>query len=230
MYKMCPSNEVKTASFGGNLSYWVYLFVQIQLIVLLCNRFVSNLSTRWSVPTLFSPLPSILFSPIKAAISRLSKKLKFVAVGGHAPTTATPPGKFCDKLCARSIATSARFAVKFCRRLQSRAPPAADTARRSRGSGRRAQARLCAHRAMRTPQPGDSKGGNSRGRRRRARLLPPLQRVEFLDTLLRFQRHLQNRQGYVVPEKVTVSYLCVTSRTAPPNPARASGTNPWSSQ
>ena len=46
MYKMCPSNEVKTASFGGNLSYWVYLFVQIAIIVLLCNRFVSNLSTR----------------------------------------------------------------------------------------------------------------------------------------------------------------------------------------
>ena len=76
MYKMCPSNEVKKASFGGNLSYWVYLFVQIAIIVLLCNRFVSNLSTRWSVPTLFSPLPSILFSPIKAAISRLSKKVK----------------------------------------------------------------------------------------------------------------------------------------------------------
>ena len=47
---------------------------------------------------------------------RLSKKLKSVAVGGHAPTTATPLGKFCGKLCARSIATSARFAVKFCRR------------------------------------------------------------------------------------------------------------------
>ena len=117
MYKIRPSNEVhKKLLLGGNLSYWVYLFVQKYIIVLLCNRFVSNLSTRWSVPTLFSPLPSILFSPIKAAISRLSKKLKFVAVGGHAPTTATPPGKFCDKLCARSIATSARFAVKFCRR------------------------------------------------------------------------------------------------------------------
>ena len=47
---------------------------------------------------------------------RLSKKLKFVAVGGHAPTTVTPTGKFYGKLCARSKATSARFAVKFCRR------------------------------------------------------------------------------------------------------------------
>ena len=36
----------------------------------------------------------------------------------------------------------ARFAVKFCRRLWSRAPPAADTARRSRGGGRRAQSPL----------------------------------------------------------------------------------------
>ena len=36
----------------------------------------------------------------------------------------------------------ARFAVKFCRRLWSRAPPAADAARRSRGGGRRAQAPL----------------------------------------------------------------------------------------
>lgn len=49
MYKMCPSNEVKTASFGGNLSYWMYLFVQIWFIVLFCNRFVSNFSTRQSV-------------------------------------------------------------------------------------------------------------------------------------------------------------------------------------
>ena len=47
---------------------------------------------------------------------RLSKKLKFVAVGGHAPTTATPTGKFCGKLCARNEVTSARFAAKFCRR------------------------------------------------------------------------------------------------------------------
>src|SRR5699024_332690 len=47
---------------------------------------------------------------------RLSKKSKTVAVGGHAPTTATPTGKFYGKLCARSFAPSARFAVKFCRR------------------------------------------------------------------------------------------------------------------
>src|SRR5699024_6482442 len=47
---------------------------------------------------------------------RLSKKSKSVSVGGHAPTTETPTGKFCGKLCARSEATSARFAVKFCRR------------------------------------------------------------------------------------------------------------------
>ena len=33
---------------------------------------------------------------------RPSKKLKNVAVGGHAPTTATPTGKFYGKLCARS--------------------------------------------------------------------------------------------------------------------------------
>ncbi len=41
---------------------------------------------------------------------------KIVAVGGHVPTTATPPGKFCGKLCARSFAPSARFGVKFCGR------------------------------------------------------------------------------------------------------------------
>ena len=211
----------------GNLSYWVHLFVQIFIIVLFCVR-VESLDTLERTNA-FLPLTDCTFLANKNCDSQTVKKLKFVAVSGHAPT-ATPTGKFCGKLCARNEVTSARFAVKFCRRLQSRAPPAADTARRSRGSGRRAQARLCAHRAMRTPQPGDSKGGNSRGRRRRARLLPPLQRVEFIDTLLRFQRHLQNRQGYVVPEKVAVSYLCVTSRTALPVPARASGTNPWSSQ
>src|SRR5699024_5609582 len=44
------------------------------------------------------------------------KKSKSVSVGGHAPTTETPPGKFCGKLCARNKVTSARFAVKFCRR------------------------------------------------------------------------------------------------------------------
>src|SRR5699024_6244979 len=47
---------------------------------------------------------------------RLSKKSKTVAVGGHAPTTATPTGKFYAKLCARNAVTSARFGVKFCRR------------------------------------------------------------------------------------------------------------------
>ena len=47
---------------------------------------------------------------------RLRKSIKSVAVGGHAPTTATPTGKFCGKLCARNEVTSARFAAKFCRR------------------------------------------------------------------------------------------------------------------
>src|SRR5699024_7046922 len=46
----------------------------------------------------------------------VEKSIKSVSVGGHAPTTETPTGKFCGKLCARSRATSARFAVKFCRR------------------------------------------------------------------------------------------------------------------
>ena len=73
-------------------------------------------------------------------------------------------GKFCGKLCARPSRPSARFAVKFCRRLQSRAPPEADAARRSRGSGRRTQAPYLARRAMRAPHPGLSKGGNSRVR------------------------------------------------------------------
>src|SRR5699024_4280363 len=41
---------------------------------------------------------------------------KIVAGGGHAPTPVTPTGKFCGKLCARNEVTSARFAVKFCRR------------------------------------------------------------------------------------------------------------------
>ena len=101
----------------------------------------------------------------RASGLRLRKSIKSVAVGGHAPTTATPTGKFCGKLCARNEVTSARFAAKFCRRLRSRAPPAADAARRSRGSGRRMQAPSKARRMMRAPQPGHSKGGNSRGRR-----------------------------------------------------------------
>ena len=114
---------------------------------------------------------------------KLSKKLKSVAVGGHAPTTATPPGKFCGKLCARSCAPSARFAVKFCRRLRSRAPPAADAARRSRGSGRRMQAPFKARRMMRAPQPGHTQGETATLGNCRARLLPLVKRVEFLDTL-----------------------------------------------
>ncbi|WP_295470100.1 hypothetical protein, partial [uncultured Subdoligranulum sp.] len=45
--------------------------------------------------------------PVERVV-RLSKKSKIVAVGGHAPTTATPPGKFYGKLCARNEVTSAR--------------------------------------------------------------------------------------------------------------------------
>ena len=39
-----------------------------------------------------------------------------IAVGGHAPTTAIPTGKFYGKLCVRSQTTNARFAVKFCQK------------------------------------------------------------------------------------------------------------------
>lgn len=170
MYKMCPSNEVKTASFGGNLSYWMYLFVQIWFIVLFCNRFVSNFSTRQSVK--------------KVKIRRRRR-------------TCADDGDTTREILRQIVCEEQSDECAICRKILSKGIP---------------------------------KGGNSRGRRRRARLLPPLQRVEFIDTLLRFQRHLQNRQGYVVPEKVAVSYLCVTSRTALPVPARASGTNPWSSQ
>ena len=133
---------------------------KLEFIVLFCVR-VESLDTLERTNA-FLPLTDCTFLANKNCDSQTVKKLNSVAVGGHAPT-ATPTGKFYGKLCARNEVTSARFAVKFCRRLQSRAPPAADTARRSRGSGRRAQARLCAHRAMRTPQPGDSKGKNSRG-------------------------------------------------------------------
>ena len=79
------------------------------------------------------------------------------------------------KIVCEEPATSARFWAKFCRRLRSRAPPAADAARRSRGSGRRAQAPYLARRAMRAPQPGLSKGGNRPVRHRRAGLFPSLQ-------------------------------------------------------
>ena len=77
---------------------------------------------------------------------RLSKELKKVAVGGHAPTTATPTGKFCGKLCARSVSDE----CAVCRKILSKGIPKGEIA------------------AL----------GNCR-----ARLLPPLQRVEFLDTL-----------------------------------------------
>ncbi|HIX94598.1 MAG TPA: hypothetical protein H9846_03980 [Candidatus Gemmiger excrementipullorum] len=63
------------------------------------------------------------------------------------------------KIVCEEPETSARFWAKFCRRLRSRAPPAADAARRSRGSGRRAQAPYLARRAMRAPQLGLSKEG-----------------------------------------------------------------------
>jgi len=46
----------------------------------------------------------------------LSKKLKSIAVGGHAPTTAIHTGKYRGQLCARSETTSARLAAIFCRR------------------------------------------------------------------------------------------------------------------
>jgi len=46
----------------------------------------------------------------------LSKKSKSIAVGGHAPTTATHTGKYRGQLCAGSKATSARLTVIFCRR------------------------------------------------------------------------------------------------------------------
>src|SRR5699024_260988 len=52
-----------------------------------------------------------------AHFSRIVKfSNKSVTAGGHAPTTVTPTGKFCGKLCARSNATSARFDAKFCRK------------------------------------------------------------------------------------------------------------------
>ena len=63
--------------------------------------------------------------------------------------------------------------------LRSRVPPAADAARRSRGSGRRAQAPLKA----RAAGCGNRNPLNRSVRHRRARLLPLLQRVEKLDTL-----------------------------------------------
>ena len=84
--------------------------------------------------------------------------LKSVPAGGHAPTVGTPPGKFCPKLCARPTAECAVLGEILSKgipkRLQSRAPPAAETARRSRGSGRRAQVPYLARRVMRVPQPG----------------------------------------------------------------------------
>jgi len=62
------------------------------------------------------------------------RKWKIVAGGGHAPTAATPTGKFRAKLCARSPRRVRGFALNFVE--------------------------------------GESKGGNSRVRHRRARLLP----------------------------------------------------------
>ena len=50
---------------------------------------------------------------------RLSKKLKNVAVGGHAPTTATPTGKFYGKLCARSVSDE----CAICREILSKGIP-----------------------------------------------------------------------------------------------------------
>ena len=50
---------------------------------------------------------------------RLSKELKKVAVGGHAPTTATPTGKFCGKLCARSVSDE----CAICRKILSKGIP-----------------------------------------------------------------------------------------------------------
>ena len=208
------------------MSYWVHLFVQIEFIVLFCVR-VESLDTLERTNA-FLPLTDCTFLANKNCDSQTVKKLKSVAVGGHAPT-ATPTGKFCGKLCARNEVTSARFAVKFCRRLQSRAPPAADTARRSRGSGRRAQARLCAHRAMRTPQPGDSKGKNSRGRQSRARLLPLCSVSSFSTRYCDFKGIYKIVKDVLSRRRLLYliyANLCETSRTALPAAVRASGTNP----
>ena len=114
---------------------------------------------------------------------RLSKKSKSVAVGGHAPTTATHTGKFCGKLCARNAVTSARFAVKFCRRGFQRAAElsAACGGYSEAKQGQRSQSASAIYGAPRDA--GTATRRNRRVRRSRARLLPPLQRVEFLDTL-----------------------------------------------
>ena len=47
------------------------------------------------------------------------EKVENVAVGGHAPTTATPTGKFCGKLCARSVSDE----CAVCRKILSKGIP-----------------------------------------------------------------------------------------------------------
>ena len=92
-------------------------------------------------------------APALAGAVRLSKKFKSVAVGGPAPTMATPTGKFCGKLCARSEATSARFPVKFCREGFQKGEPD-DQAKPCRTGPPFAACRVSRHAEMGNPDPG----------------------------------------------------------------------------
>ena len=114
MYKIRPSNEVhKKLLLGAICLIGCICLCKLEFIVLFCVR-VESLDTLERTNA-FLPLTDCTFLANKNCDSQTVKKLNSVAVGGHAPT-ATPTGKFYGKLCARNEVTSARFAVKFCRR------------------------------------------------------------------------------------------------------------------
>ena len=86
---------------------------------------------------------------------------------------------------------------------------------------------------MRTPQPGDSKGKNSRGRQSRARLLPLCSVSSFSTRYCDFKGIYKIVKDVLSRRRLLYliyANLCETSRTALPAAVRASGTNPWSSQ
>ena len=75
MYKIRPSNEVhKKLLLGGNLSYWVHLFVQIEFIVLFCVR-VESLDTLERTNA-FLPLTEYTFLANKSCDFQTVKKVK----------------------------------------------------------------------------------------------------------------------------------------------------------
>ena len=145
--------------------------------------------------------------------SRLSKKLKTVAVGGHAPDDGDTDRKILRQIvCEERLATSARFAVKFCRRGFQRAaePSTACGGYSEAEQGQRSQS---ASAIYGTPRD----AGTATRRNRRVRQLPCAAVAPF--AACRVSRHAET-----LPSPGQGSFLPVRHARTPP-PALAAEIN-----